>query len=529
MNHDYKSKWERFYSEIPSKVKIAFYSCLLVGFLVHLFAFTNIIPNSDGLSRIYDTQQMTISGRWFLHYASMLHGYIQAPALIGVLSLVFLGLSAAMTADLFCLRRTSSAIACGCFLAVFPAMAYTYLYMFTASAYSFGTFLAVLSIWIFRKHRNGFLPAAIILACAMGTYQAYFAVAVSVGLICVILDLFDTQQPLTQIVKNGFRMLGMLAAGTILYYITLEIFLHVKNLTLLDYRGIGSVGNDFSLGSLLHSLLSTYKQLIFYFLVPYASSYNTIPLTLVHWILLLFSAFSLVQLVKSFRISGECSRLSLMLVGFALLPMAFNFTQLLSDPSPNMRYSFVFVYMIAITLIDRVDFPKPKVSSIVRTAGGLCSALIILFSAQITNLAYTASATAHRATEAFATNLVSRVEQTPGYDADMEVVIIGSFPRNAYYSNIDAFNLVEHYSCLSDTVMPLNKHVYYYLNDWLNVPWQEPDEKTMIEISDSAFFQNMSLYPSDGSVAVHDNMVIVKLASQYTPKLPYEIAYESRR
>ena len=51
--------------------KAAFFGCLLSGYLVHLYVFTNIIPNSDGLSRIFDPQQMTVSGRWFLHFASL--------------------------------------------------------------------------------------------------------------------------------------------------------------------------------------------------------------------------------------------------------------------------------------------------------------------------------------------------------------------------------------------------------------------------------------------------------------------------
>ena len=80
--------------------KAAFFSCLIAGYLVHLYAFTNLIPNSDGLSRVFDLQQMTVSGRWFLHYASALNGFTQMPAVIGLLSLIFLGLAAALAADL---------------------------------------------------------------------------------------------------------------------------------------------------------------------------------------------------------------------------------------------------------------------------------------------------------------------------------------------------------------------------------------------------------------------------------------------
>ena len=78
-------------------------------------------------------------------------------------------------------------------------------------------------------------------------------------------------------------------------------------------------------------------------------------------------------------------------------------------------------------------------------------------------------------------------------------------------------------------MLPLNKHLYYYLNDWLNFPVEEPDEETMLAISDSPEFRAMALYPAQGSVQVLDGRVVVKLQEEYTPKSDFEIAYENRR
>ena len=72
----------RLWRGIDPAAKAAFFSCFLVGYLAHLFAFANLIPNADGLSRVYDPQQMTVSGRWFLHYASALNDFTQMPAAI---------------------------------------------------------------------------------------------------------------------------------------------------------------------------------------------------------------------------------------------------------------------------------------------------------------------------------------------------------------------------------------------------------------------------------------------------------------
>ena len=75
----------------------------------------------------------------------------------------------------------------------------------------------------------------------------------------------------------------------------------------------------------------------------------------------------------------------------------------------------------------------------------------------------------------------------------------------------------------------LNKHIYYYLRDWLNIPVEEPEEETMISIAGTPEFQAMPLYPAQGSVALLNGRVVVKLQEEYTPKSDFEIAYENRR
>ena len=122
--------------------RAAFLACFIAGYLIHLFAFTNIIPNSDGLSRVFDPQQMTVSGRWFLHYASFLNDFTQMPALIGFFSMVFLALAAAGVVTALNLHSRALSAFAGVLMAAFPCLGYTFLYMFTASAYCLAILLA---------------------------------------------------------------------------------------------------------------------------------------------------------------------------------------------------------------------------------------------------------------------------------------------------------------------------------------------------------------------------------------------------
>ena len=519
--------WDRVKRTSPG-VLAAFLTAFVFGYVIHLYAFTNNIPNPDGLSRIYDTQQMTISGRWFLHFASYFHGFVQAPALIGFLSVLFLALAAGLTADCLELRSPVTGALTGLFLVALPPVAYTYLYMFTASAYMFGILLAVLGVWLGTKSRLGFLGGILCIACAMGIYQAYLPLAAALALCVLIRYALDPEKSFSDVLRWGLYALGMLLIGIALYYLMLKIFLSAKDLSLISYKNINDASAGVG-GGLMASLWSAYKDFIFYFTIPGTASYVTKMLVVWNVLLAVVSLLMLLVLVKR----GQCrgGKLILLIASFLLMPLAVNCMAVVSKQAPIMRYSFVTVYLLAVMALSMMEQlgEKNLIHAALRILSGVLALLIILMSAQTDNLAYTESETAHRATERFLTTLVTRVESMPGYENGMEVAIVGTFPEDIYYSKVLAYNEVHHYSSPSSSVLMANKHIYYYLNDWLNVQWAEPSEDVMKAISESEAFQAMPLYPNDGSVAIVDGRVLVRLSPQYTPKQYYEIEYENRR
>lgn len=521
---------------IPAAMKAAFLCCFVGGFFAHLFAFTNIIPNADGLSRVSDAQQMTISGRWFLHYATMWNGYFQSPAVIGFLALVFLSLAAVLVVKLFRVQSPLLGGLCGLLMSVFPSVAFTFLYMFTASAYFFGMLLAVVAVYLAARYRFGFLFAAIPLACAIGTYQAYLAVAVSLSLLYVILYGLESGHGFKQTLVTGLKFLAFLVLGLLLYYGILKIFLAVKQLTLLDYKGIASLlGGSAGLSGFATLIVETYQKFFAYFFTNSFAVYTTPVAVAANVALLAVGLWAFVEVIIKNDCASRLGAFVLSLILCLLLPLALNLTVMMGDAMPIMRYAMVFAYLFVLILVDRATAKRDAEQgrstrqTALRLAATVFSVFLALISFNVINIAYTVSATAHRATESFATRLVERVETTPGYENGMEVIVIGGFPSSVYYNDVDAFAVVEDYSDDSSSVMPLNKHIYYYLNDWMNVQWPEPDEELMIAISDSDEFKAMPLYPSDGSVKIIDGRVVVRLADHYRPKKAYEIAYENRR
>ena len=124
---------------------------------------------------------------------------------------------------------------------------------------------------------------------------------------------------------------------------------------------------------------------------------------------------------------------------------------------------------------------------------------------------------------------MTRIESCPDYEPGMEIVIVGAISTDTLKADILSYRQVAHYSLSTDTVAPLNKHIYYYLSDWLNIPVEEPEESVFTEVAASPEFAEMPLYPQDGSIQVLDGRLVVKVQETYTPKSDFEIAYENRR
>ena len=442
-------------------------------------------------------------------------------------------LSAALTVSLLRIKSPALAGMSGVLMAAFPPVAFTFLFLFTASAYSFGIFLAVAAVWLTARDRRLVLPAVFLLACSIGTYQAYLAVAVSLSLICVILFALDEKREIKQIVCYGLRHVVFLLFGLALYYFVLRVFLWAKDLALLSYKGINETGELSMLKQAFAQVIPAYTGFFSFFFRPAdAASYTTGFSVCVNVLFAVLGAAAMIRLVLRERLIKRPGKLALLLVLCALLPLALNLIVLMDKPRDHMRYSLVFTYVLTLALVDRAVQPGSDAATarpwlrLLPCAAVCLSLLIGGFSFYVDNLAYTASATAHRATESFATRLVERVESTPGYRNGMEVVVIGSFPQSVYGSGVEAFDRV---NAPRDSLLTLNKHIYYYLNDWLNVPWEEPSQERLREVSETELFKSMPLYPDDGCIVIDGDCVIVKLADHFTPKRDYEIQYENRR
>lgn len=520
--------------------KTAFVAAFAGGLLAHSYIYTNIIPNFDGISRVFDEQQMTVSGRWFLHYASCLYGYVQSPMIIGVLTMAFLALAAALVVNLLDIDNVLMAGLWGILSVLSPAIAYTNSYTFTVAAYGFAVLLAVQAVWLVEKKGwYGLLGGCILLALSMGIYQVYVTTAITLSLYLVLIKTVRSEGGSGAAFVSGLKYVLFLATGTGLYWLVLKIFLKVKDLRLLSYLGMNQLEQGYPIKQIGQILKDTYQEVVKYFFYHSKGSYDGVMIRTTAVILLI--ACFVIALVKQITqiIKGnqpqKTMRIIILFCAILLLPLGANFGKIMSPysaTSPSMKYTYVYLCLLPVTLRGKGRSPNP-VDGILRKCylrGFAIAAILLSFQFwQQDNTLYTMLDQAHRATLSFVTNVVGRIESCPGYSMGMPVVIVGGYPADRYNTTIEAYDWVGNETFQASSVIPLNKHIYYYMNDWINVPIEEPAREVFEEVAGSDYFQQMPRYPDDGSVIIRDGRVIVKMQDTYTPKAQYEIDYENRR
>jgi len=218
--------WDNVKNRIKPSWKIAFITVLVLGILVHFPVISKDIPNHDGLASMYFDQNMITSGRWFLMVACGLSSYFTLPWMIGILSLVFLGIGSAMLVEFLEIEDKMGAGLIAAMLVVFPALASTYTYIFTADGYMMGLMLAMGSVMFVKKGKWGYIAGGICLAFSMGIYQSYlpFAMILSIYGCIQILRKENQEHKIRQILH--FLYMGIIGVGG--YYLILQILLKIQ-------------------------------------------------------------------------------------------------------------------------------------------------------------------------------------------------------------------------------------------------------------------------------------------------------------
>lgn len=237
-------------NRIKSSWKLAFFSAFGIGVLVHLFKLVNVLPFWDSLMNHYSSQDMIASGRWLLSTACMFGSKFDLPWINGILSLLFIGLTAAVISELFRMESPTLIILCSGLLVTFPGVTTTLEYSYTADGYMLAMLMSAFAAYLTRmeKMRKGcwkrLLLGGALICCSCAIYQAYvsFAFAFAVGE--AILELLEGKCSAKRILCWIGIQLLVFGGALALYYGIWKGLMALRGMEATTYQGISSIGTN---------------------------------------------------------------------------------------------------------------------------------------------------------------------------------------------------------------------------------------------------------------------------------------------
>ena len=533
-----------FYREkLKKEWKLAVYSAFVMGLLVHLYKFTNLLPNADSLYNFYSSQNMVASGRWFLSIACGFSSYFDLPWINGLLSLVFMGVTAAMVAEVFRMKNPVLIILSSGLQVSFPAITATMSYEFTADGYMIAMTLAALSVVLTRMENIGkrhwpklvLSSVCICLSCAI--YQAYVSFAFVLEVCYFMTELLENRREEKLYWKWIGTQILVYIAALAGYYGIWKLCLNLQGFTAVSYQGIDTVG-VMSVGGILSGFGKIARDAIRFFLEWNILEHGVTVYSVLNILFLLaFGAGLLICMVKS-GIFRRKLHLLLLVLCVAALPVGcyiWYLTSLDVFYHALMLQSVCLLYVLTAVLYDRwMCVPGGN------AAGYIVLAILtgVVFNNSVTaNIYYNYMDQSVRNTQAAAIELSTRVH----------LLDDGTIKYVAIYGGLDGYTQEDHFKAeklrqlggwkvLNRTILsPLYLSLYtdfdlsYYRINGIDYPVVENDPDIPAPqdwefrfplldsdgrkaLAQTEQVQSMPIWPARDSVQVIGDTVVVKLS-----------------
>lgn len=495
-----------------SEWKYAFLSTFLTGIMIHMPIMLRDIPNHDGLASMYFDQNMITSGRWFLTVACGLSSYYTLPWLIGLLAMLYLGITNVLLTEFLEVRQTWAVVVIGGLMAVFPSLASTFAYVFTMDGYMMAVLLAVLAALLTKKYRLGFLPGALCLAFSLGIYQSYLPFA---ALLCLygIYQLGASEGILREKIKKGLHYVWMGVGGVAAYYVILRILLWIQGKELASYQGISGMGSAPRAG-LAGTVLYMYKDFLAFTLKGRVFMNNAFARGAM-LLLGVGAVWILISLCRQKKWWKNVWFFAIIAVTVVGLPMAMNLILVISPEVTYhllMRYQWVLLPVCMVAAVSRRSEGLPWAAWL-----GLAGGVILVFNyAVMDQIAYSNLEKRYEKTYAYCIRLLDRIEQTEGYYQGIPIAMIGvvgdeSYPMTDLTAEVTAGMI----GMGGDSLLYTGENYQVFIQNYLGATLNILPVEAMEEMYYHEAYREMESFPGADSIRIIDGVMYIKTENQW--------------
>lgn len=498
--------------------------CLKVTFILmliaHGFCFVNLMYSHDSLN-FYDTAGLGKIGLGrFLYPVFLRLRFTATPWFIGVISSIYVALSALLITKIFDFNRIQSTCLSILFSTNITLTTLFCTYIFDADADCFAIFIASAAVYlIWSRHLPKILKiviSGICLAMCLALYQAYICVAIGLFLLLLIDKAASCTnwQGILQCIKYGLMELASLLLSVIIYVPLMHCTTKIYGVELsMAYNGAGKL-SSLTLKSIVYAIPGAYRYFVGSFFTT--NPYNSTRVILLNWGIVLIILLSIgLFVVRHKKFEGS---LVIIIPCIILLPLGLNAIYLVSMGTMHslMVYAYNLIFLLPFILLKGINLEdKIKFVKLRKCLSGALALIIFILGINnsiYSNGAYTYKKLVYDNTTLHAQTIWKDINSVKGYkEGETKVVFMGSFESSkaAFKSPV-----VEKYAGVlvgtSNSSITYDGTAGLFYRGILG-------RDTNIVYNDQSLLKNnqykkMPMYPSPGYCRMIGNRVIVKLS-----------------
>lgn len=501
-----------FYNDkVKKEWKLAFYAAFISCLLIHIYKFTNNLPNHDSFFNVYFDQDMTMSGRWFLQYACGISSYFDLPWFNGLLCALWLGGTATIVTELFEIRNPVVIVLSAIVLTATPSTTETLFFGFTADGYLLGLMLSALAACLSCKSKTWkeYAISGVCLCLSCAIYQAYVSFAVVLCICYLVLRLLNREIT----VRDSWKWIGkhvLIYGGAMAaYYGIWKLILHITDRSATGYQGINEVGK-IGFATIISGTVKSVKNILFYFL-----EWNVLehPITLYAALNIVFiialAGIVLTAVLKS-GANKDLPRLLMILFCLAASVPAISVWCFLSegvDYRPMMLHSINIYYIFALILFDK--WAGVKVS----TLFGLFMAVMVFNFSVMANISYFYLDKCYEKSFHMGSQLMARIDEAAQSEDVSQIAFVGNRKDDVVISNDGPGSKVHLLTeQLESDILFDNMHCYLFLQNVCGLKFPPVSQEQLDALGVSDEVRQMGVWPTEDSVAVVDGVLVIKIA-----------------
>lgn len=510
---------------------------MAVAFVVYLPFMVQSLNGADNstngyIRKFHGYDWENSQGRFFIRFFDMWRDSWIPRVLIVALCIIFLCIMAQLVCDILAINKPDSAnifvpFLTGALIVFSPSIANLLTYYYCADSYCFAYLLVVLASYILIKNSTwgSRIAAVILMAISAGIYQAYIGMAIVLILInwfCKLTEdpgSSDNSESLKDININSLLSLICVGVSMLGYLILFKFLSFVHYLYPTSTRGM-----DNMLGSLLstfpNGIVEAYKAFLNYFFTNDILNNDFFGRRILNVIIIIALLAIVIFTIISRKTYRNIPKLLLCIAIVVSLPLFLCLIVLIApeasvyaETGMLMLPYMNILYILPIALLSNISNKSVKhIYNIIVTLAliimvvfiQLFASMIEIENAQMTSVA---------------TMIAHDVDKISEGNHDIPLLITGRLRSGNYPfpdSELEEIckGMVSRYGLIYSTDEQISEGWVNYIKYYVGIDYKYPDEETRIQILDSSEFSDMSIYPTEDSVKIINDVIVVRLSNE---------------